>query len=626
MVNQLMGNHEAFRQFESLSEASTQWSFPTHSSHQPNLPGSAIVLEIPRNQTDDSSDEPSAGDEADRPASDPPTWIACAALLREIQPLQRGLSVAILCCTNKRALGLTDALRRLTGMEIITEADHFIATDNALCSALLDLLRSAAHPSDIFPWQHVLMTPLREVIVTMHGKSAEHAVPARAEALRAWTSACLLSSITHEGFARTLRSWAESLSRLHPLDPFSTARLPEFLRCAAAFDDTGSRSIDEFLEFAASWTVRESSPHASITVMTAHKCKGLTFDLVILPDLHDTSLTTLRNSQGLHYEESRLDWVALLPKKDIAATDPTLAGAIREMESRRWLELLALLYVMVTRARLANYLIIPEQGKTKGSDSPSAPNFAKVVRAALATASCPPLTLGGFSAACLWREGSDDWFRSIPIPDAPADTPAAAPTVPASPPKTSRRPIPLTRRSPTGHHAANLFDPARHKAMSSGTSFHNLLQLLTWSDQPDPAWHSALASAEPATAAAVQRCLENPEIHQLLAKPPHPTTLWREQPFDFIDGSSWVSGIFDRVVLHLGPDHQPTRATIIDYKSDAVTSPEEAAALLPARHSEQLQTYLRAVQLLTGLPPSAIDLWIISTAAPAAVPCPRQSN
>jgi len=622
MVNQLMGNQEAFSRFERLADAAARWHFPTHSSHQPHLPGSAVVLEVPKDPdpdpSADSPDDSTPEDSADTPSDDHPAWIACAQLLREIQPLERGLSVAILCCANRRALALTDALRRLTGMEIITEADHFVASDNALCAALLDLLRSAAHPADAFPWQHVLMTPLHAVISNRFA-SAESPQPDPAN-LRAAVSAAILAGITHEGFARTLAAWADQLAQLHPLDPFSTARLPELLRCAAAFDDTGSRSIDEFTEFAQSWSVRESSPHASITVMTAHKSKGLTFDIVILPDLHDTSLSRDRSSQGLHYENSQLDWIALLPRKALAATDPTLAAALRDMEGRRWLELFALLYVMVTRARFANYLIIPEQGKASES---AAPSFARIVRAALASPQCPPLSLGSFSTPCLWRAGTDDWFLSQPILPAPAAAaPSAAAPEPTDPAPPARKPIPLTRKSPTAHHAASLFDRQRQQAMATGTSLHNLFQRLSWTDQPDPAWQHALAVASPAATTTIRRCLENPDIHRLLAKPPHPTTLWREQPFDFIDGSSWVSGIFDRVVLHLDASLQPTRATIVDFKSDAVASPEEAATVLPARHASQLVTYRRAVELLTGLPPSSIEAWIISTAAPAAIPCP----
>ena len=622
MVNQLMGNHEAFSRFERLADAAARWHFPTHASHQPHLPGSAIVLEIPKeadaDAAADSQDDSTSEESRDAPSADHPSWIACAQLLREIQPLQRGLSVAVLCCANRRALDITDALRRLTGMEIITEADHFVASDNALCAALIDLLRSAAHPADAFPWQHVLMTPLHAVISNRFA-SAESPHPDPAN-LRAAVSTTILAAITHEGFARTLASWADQLAQLHPLDPFSSARLPELLRCAAAFDETGSRSIDEFTEFAQSWSVRESSPHASITVMTAHKSKGLTFDIVILPDLHDTSLSRERSRQGLHYENSQLDWVALLPRKELATTDPTLASALRDMEGRRWLELFALLYVMVTRARYANYLIIPEQGKPSED---AAPSFSRIVRAALSSPQCQPLTLGSFSAPCLWRAGTDDWFLSKPIIPAPAASTGSAPeSADPTPASSARKPIPLTRKSPTAHHAASLFDRQRHQAMATGTSLHNLFQLLPWSDQPDATWQRALATASPATAATLQRCLANPEIHRLLAKPPHPTTLWREQPFDFIDGSSWVSGIFDRVVLHLDASLKPTRATIIDFKSDAVASPEEATAILPARHADQLLTYRRAVELLTGLPPSSIEAWIISTTAPAAIPCP----
>ncbi|OYW72153.1 MAG: hypothetical protein B7Z37_25680, partial [Verrucomicrobia bacterium 12-59-8] len=64
-----------------------------------------------------------------------------AALLKEIRPLERGLTCAVLVRGNKSANEVAEELRATTGMEIVCESQLYPATDNAVTLALISLLQ-----------------------------------------------------------------------------------------------------------------------------------------------------------------------------------------------------------------------------------------------------------------------------------------------------------------------------------------------------------------------------------------------------------------------------------------------------------------------------------------------------
>ncbi|PIU56827.1 MAG: hypothetical protein COS88_02415, partial [Chloroflexi bacterium CG07_land_8_20_14_0_80_51_10] len=85
-----------------------------------------------------------------------------AQLLKDIDPLSRGLSVAILVRTNENGKSIVDFLRReCSGMNIIHEGRGSVE-DNPVVSLLLSLVKFAAHPGDTFAWRHLQMSPLRD--------------------------------------------------------------------------------------------------------------------------------------------------------------------------------------------------------------------------------------------------------------------------------------------------------------------------------------------------------------------------------------------------------------------------------------------------------------------------------
>ena len=610
MVNALFGDRNALAAFDDLAPALARWRFPAHTTHQPQRRDHAAVIEV--------APDPDEPKEFDRQV-----WGACAALLAEIDPIARGLSCVVLCHRNKRALEIADFLRRETGMEVVADADATIARDNPVCSALLDLLAAAAHPEHHRAWQHVCMTPLRAVIEARFPSGAA-SEPERRAALRAPVAAAILRDLLHDGFAAVLRSWIDALRHMRPLDPFSLARTDELLRCAAAFDESGSRCIDTFIEFAEAWKERETAGNSAIRVMNVHKAKGLTFGLVIIADLHDTHMFQNRQPVAWQRQGERIDWIAMLPPQDICATDPVLSDALAELRTRAWQERLAQLYVMTTRAEFGQYIILPQREQAKGTGTPL--NLENLVRATLVRSGTPaPFPCGTLTAHRVASWGDPRWHEAHAKHPPAAPTPAvqtdlfATPTPAATTPRRHR--TALTRRTPTAGRRP-VFNALRLASMAAGSAVHDLLSRLAWADADDPAWQQAMDAASPDVADAARRCLAAPDVRPLLSRPTGQPVLWREKAFDLIAGDEWISGVFDRVVLQKDPAGRFTGATLIEFKTDAVKDAGAAAEQLPERHAEQLQVYRQAIVALTGLAPAAIEAWIVAIAVPCAIRVP----
>ena len=89
------------------------------------------------------------------------------------------------------------------------------------------------------------------------------------------------------GFASFVRQWGEqALDEVEEeAQPFVRKRLEEILTMAQSFDQNGGRNIDLFIDFARRTEASKGAMESSIRAMTIHGSKGLTFDMVIMPDL-----------------------------------------------------------------------------------------------------------------------------------------------------------------------------------------------------------------------------------------------------------------------------------------------------------------------------------------------------
>ena len=68
----------------------------------------------------------------------------------------------------------------------------------------------------------------------------------------------------------------------------------EFLSMAQTFDKKGARDIDLFIDYARRNQAGKGAMESSIRAMTIHGSKGLTFDMVIMPEMDGGKLPKYR--------------------------------------------------------------------------------------------------------------------------------------------------------------------------------------------------------------------------------------------------------------------------------------------------------------------------------------------
>jgi ATP-dependent exoDNAse (exonuclease V) beta subunit len=591
MVNAVFGRGEVLAEFFP-GAASEAWNreWRAHESARPKLGGQAAWLH--------------AEDENER-------FALTVKLLHELAPLERGLDCAILTQTNSVATALADYLRREGGIPALAESDLHVGTDNPLGAALLALVQAAAHPGDTLAQEHWRMTPLRDVLAA-HGIETPDALTQR-----------VLGQIHADGFERTMELWLRRLEpKLAPDDVFSRERGRQFIAAAAMFDATGSRDAAEFVAFMQRHAVRDAEVSGVVRVMTIHKSKGLGFDVVVLPDLEGQRIDQRRGGLAMQRAADRaVEWVLDLPPKLFYSQDETLAEHVRAAEAEACYEALSLLYVAMTRAKRAMYLI------TKAPGTSESRNYPKILANALGT-DAQPVRVGRLTCAGSWHAGDPQWHEALapraetrlePVPAMETLDVAAITRAP-------RRPA----RRPSGQGegviaAEQVFALEGGHAVNFGTTVHALLAEVD-EGGADAAQRLAAAwsqhGVDPDAMAEALACVKAPALAELWSpKRGVRLEIWRERAFEIVLDGAWVAGVFDRVVLEQGTDGVTTRVTVFDFKTDRLATEKEIAAAV-ARHATQMQLYRRVAAVLAGVREDAVTAELVFTrlARRAAVP------
>lgn len=547
------------------------------------------------------------------------------AVIDEIQPLARGLSCALLVQDNATAARLADYLRQEGGLPARADSDLHVCTDNPLGAVLLSLVKVAAHPGDTLAWEHVCMTPLR-------GLLEQEGIHSAAD-----LTLELLGRIHQDGFDRVIRDWTRRLlPHLTPDDAFTRERGRQIATAAALFDATGSRDVAEFVDFMERHVVRDTDAENVIRVMTIHKSKGLGFDVVILPDLEGTKLDSRRDGLAVQKAPDRsVEWVLDLPAKLFHQHDEVLAEHVRAAEADACYECLSLLYVAMTRAKRAMYFICKEPGASTSR------NYPRMLTETLGGRSLL-VTVGNREFSGSWTVGDPLWHEAI----------ARAAVAPAVRPALDRvagvgRGPRLASRKPSDGDAAEipasqLFSPARHDAAEFGTGVHRLLAEVTWIDDVsnrrlEMEWgRRGLAATVVAEALA---CLRAPALTWIWSEAEGPglapdrritetdvplrAELWRERAFEVAMAGVWITGVFDRVVVHRNAAGVAVAADVIDFKTDRV-APGQLLADAVTRHSGQLDLYRSVVATLSGLPIRAVRCYLVFTRLGECIELPRE--
>ncbi|MBX3736783.1 MAG: UvrD-helicase domain-containing protein [Candidatus Didemnitutus sp.] len=526
-------------------------------------------------------------------------------LIREIDPLARGLTCAVLTRSNRQAAEIADYLRREGGVPAVAESDLQVATDNPLGAALLALVQAATHPGDTLAWEHVRMTPLHAAL-TAEGAGDREAATAR-----------VLAQIAADGFERFAEHWS---ARVAPAGDFTRERARQFAGAAALFDVQGRRDPDEFVRFMQEYTAREPESAEVVRVMTIHKSKGLGFDVVIIPELEGTKLAASPRGLVVARDDAHEpEWVLELPKSELVEADPVLSRHAERAAGATCYEALSLLYVAMTRAKRAMYAITaPVAAKSRSH------NYPKLLAETLG-GDAGAVRVGGAELSGAWVVGAADWFsgigREADEASAPAITALAAPAVPR---RVARRP---SGERAGERSAARLFARDEREAVTFGAEVHALLAGVVWCASDEIEARAAAWQAGGASDAAISEvvgCLRAPALRELWTRTAG-AEVWRERSFEVVLDGAWVSGVFDRVVVVRGPDGRVAAATVFDFKTDRISGEAAEVERAVARHVVQLNLYRRVVARLAGLPESVVGAEVVFTALARRISVPAAS-
>ncbi|MDR0993166.1 MAG: UvrD-helicase domain-containing protein, partial [Verrucomicrobiota bacterium] len=270
-------------------------------------------------------------------------------LLRQLQrqvPMFSRYSVAILTRSNKEGLRLRDFLAA-EGIRTAW-AGNSPLLDNALIPAVLSFAKLIEHPGDTLARRHVDMSLLAPLLPS--------AAPLSCRTLAAWGRL-----IREEGYAGFCAELASRLNLTHA--PLEAGRLHSLMTLALEFDRRSAPTALQFLSFVETQELPGLQTGSNIHILTMHKSKGLEYDVVILPALGEKGITAnakkdvLLQEEGTHEPIPPVNWILSSPETSVIQADPTLGGRLAQDRRHRALEELRLLYVAMTRAKRAVYLL-----------------------------------------------------------------------------------------------------------------------------------------------------------------------------------------------------------------------------------------------------------------------------
>jgi ATP-dependent helicase/nuclease subunit A len=529
-----------------------------------------------------------------------------ATTLQELRPLDRGLSVGILVRTNADALKLTHYLKSECGLPAATSASAIPATDNPAGLALCAVIALAAHPGDRFAHGH--LASVEAALNAADKRPLRHL----AEKVR--------RQFSIKGSEATVQLIVDQLREWLPEDAaFLQSRLELLLEAARLYAAEAEVSLDGLLSALRSYKRDSGSAEKVIVVETIHHAKGLEYDVVFYYERETRSVhgrvpeTMIQRDQA-----GRPNWLLKSPPRIVCDADPQLAGLLKDAEEQSGYAALCGLYVCLTRARRALYII--HSGKR--SEGKSLSHF---IADRLQGEGCDD-DPDGWS----YVHGQTDWMDSFPLIESNesglaedsrvADSLRQSP----SPPIVGRKRLQSVRPSDAedGGPVTSVAGLLRlgQSAIAFGSAVHAVFEAIE-------VWPSAMAEQQalihflraeylPEAVETVVRNLQNDAIASLF-KAQKNQQIGRELPFAWASEGKLHRGVFDRLLIQLDNGGQVFSAHIVDFKTDRIgKSPLANAA---AKHHHQLTIYRSALAAILGLNPEAIRTSLVFTEVASVV-------
>ena len=474
----------------------------------------------------------------------------------EVQPLQRGLSCAVLTRSGKMAEHYAKVLQN-SGIKAITEGKFAACKANPESLALMAAVRLVASPTDRIAEQFFLASPFGCLLEGATEK--EKFSRFRADALR---------HAAESGFAATLGGWVERAG-----SAVTSAQVTALLDAAAEFE--ASRSVSDgwrtLINYLEHYRLQENEAPGAVRVMTIHQAKGLGMDVVILPELGGAKSLSQSRPNGISLvrdDAGKVLWGLNFPPSEICNADPELKTAREGLKSDHAFNELCVFYVAMTRAKHAVYCLTAETKKIKNAARWLIETFP-----------------AGTEADPIRQVGDKEWFSKITKD--PPENPKVIYGHRID--QATRSEVEAIPSSHEGEAISAEWILEGGAARYLGTEVHQMLAQVEWlGDLPD------FGQSSTGAISLVEAFLDSPRA-DVLRKPDGLVLLWRERAFDVeVDGLP-LSGVFDRVHVLLDGAGTPTAAHIYDFKTD------KGSVDLNEKYQDQLAAYTKAAAILLGL-------------------------
>lgn len=612
-----------------------QWAggWVTHEAHDAKLPGefNLLVPDVSPESASDAETPASLDNDATSPAEHPTIADSEIALAIERVTLHRTTcpeaSIAILVRSNKSIAPLIHALSE-SGIPASEEGAASLL-DAAPCAVLRSLFHLADHPTDTAARFHVAHSPVGAVLGLTDDARDVHTTRIASD---------LRAEIESHGLAHTVQRLAESTVPL--MSAREHARTLSLIQVARRLDAEGRGWCSELASAIDASRIRDPAS-TPVRVMTTHAAKGLEFDVVILTDLGSPMFRRSPDILGDRPEPlGPIARVTCRPPPTLVDADPELARLMERARNRVLMEGLCILYVAMTRARHVLDIIVTGRSIKAPSKDSDTMYPGRVIAGAFVRDALPIQAAGAYHT-----ESRGDWAAYVRSRESsrPAFTPNPERVTLRLSHAKNRPSGRLARVSPSSLEGGStrtlgeLLRPASDVGRSRGTILHALFEHIPWLEDGTPADSRLIEIAQEvgatpeqaeSAAAAFRTALNHVEIRRWLTRDAFPRPsgesldLWRERAFATriaTDGEPvLLSGRFDRVVVRRDRSGAPLDATLLDYKTDAVTSSDMLVARA-AHYTPQVRAYRDAIAASTGLRPDSIRCVLLFTEVGRAV-------
>jgi ATP-dependent helicase/nuclease subunit A len=470
-------------------------------------------------------------------------------ILTELGIGKKQLSCGVLVPTNTHVKRIADELRA-EGFQVVEEGSRSPSSDHPVGIMIWQLLRWIANPADHFAQQSIMMSPLGAELEKRFDKDWS----------KNWE--ILSAEISENGFAGMVEDLIAPLQ--NSWGKYGQNRASDLLEALRKLDRKNVISPRKVADSIGRMKISQSPGIAAVQVMTFHKSKGLGFDVVILPEIPKAKIPDL----GYYEIASGEGWMSQAPAKWARAVIPQLREAERIWSESQAYESFCKLYVAMTRAKRGLYLLLDTPAKDHDESKASFTNW--LMSSLHLDAEAQPY----------FEIGAANWANEIPTLKSPEIIQNTS--LGQAIPKRNR-----TSPSDSKPDQEAILSSSRD-GRAHGIAIHAAFEKIGWLDEDETPVFPPLSSD------LMPPILATPAIQELLSRKGKSIQLYREQRIEAVLDGEWMSGVIDRLHVHLDENEVAYLVEIIDFKTDRISSGND----MLTRYEKQLRAYSAAVQLI----------------------------